>query len=673
MKATIAAAIGLLAMTIPSEAVKVNPLPAPVHIQWANSGPIKLDNNFKIVGPKNVILSKAFARTAALIKEERWVPQAWERPATEFPPYPTLEKRADEVEPEEFRGYYNGGQSVIKTISVHVDSLNTELQHGVDESYTLDITAQGKGTIKSRTVWGALHALNTLTQIVIDDGRHGLQIEQPVHIEDAPKYPHRGITYDTARNFYPLKSLMKQIDALAWAKLNVFHWHITDSQSWPLEIKKHPQMTKDAYSPREIYTQRDIKDLVSYGHERGVRIIPEIDMPGHSAAGWLQVDKDAVACAESWWDNDGWTHHTAVEPNPGQLDISRDNTYKLIKDVYSEASKLFTDNIFHVGSDELNPYCYNYSSSAMDWFKQRPEATYTDFVQYYLDRALPIYNDRPKRRLMMWEDIILGHGMPAKDIPKDIILQSWNLGMENIKKLAERGHDIVVSSADFFYLDCGNGGWIPNDIRYNVNEPPVLPNAIKEAFEKNPSSYYPASNNYQGAGASWCSPYKTWQRIYAFDFTKGLTEEEAKHVIGAEAVMWSEQSDASVIENKVWPRAAVLSELLWSGNRNKDGYKRTTELSARIFDYRERMVARGHNAHPLAPKYCLQHPHHCNLYRNQTAWGLYALEPLKIEDILSFALEGRHSELRPGNGLELLSTLQRLRTLYLKKRFWPIL
>ncbi|KAK3829683.1 MAG: N-acetylglucosaminidase [Linnemannia gamsii] len=623
MKISIAAALGLIAVAVSTaEAVKVNPLPAPVTISWGKTGPIKLANNFKIVGPKHEALSKAYTRTAELIKEERWIPQTWEQPAGEFPPFPILSKRADEDAEPTLEAFNNGGnQKTIKTITVQVSDLKADLQMGVDESYTLDITAAGQGIIKAKTPWGALHALNTLTQIVIDDGKHGLHIEEPVHIEDAPKYVHRGVMLDTARNYYPVKALMKQIDALSWAKLNVFHWHITDTQSWPLEIKKYPQMLKDAYSPREIYTQRDIAAIIKYGRERGVRVIPEIDMPGHSASGWLQIDKKAVTCADSWWDNDGWTHHSAVQPNPGQLDISYDGTYKLIKDIYSEAAALFKDNIFHVGSDELMTYCFNYSTSAMDWFKQRPGSTYADFAQYYLDKALPIYMDKPERRLMMWEDIVLSPDMPAKNVPKDIIMQSWNLGVDNIKKLTQKGYDVVVSSADFFYLDCGNGGYVTNDIRYNVNKPPVLPEAIKEAFEKNPSDYSATSLNYLGMGASWCAPYKTWQRIYAYDFTAGLTEEEAKHILGGEAALWSEQSDASVVENKIWPRAAALSELLWSGNRDAEGYKRTTELTARISDYRERMVARGHAAHPLVPKYCLQHPHHCDLYRNQTAWG----------------------------------------------------
>ncbi|KAF9360195.1 hypothetical protein BGX26_010195 [Mortierella sp. AD094] len=616
MKISIAAAIGLLALTV-TEAVKVNPLPAPASITWASSGPVKVDSNFRIVGPKHDVLTKAYARTAALIKEERWIPQTWEQPAPNFPPFPILSKRAEEAAVDNS----NGKKSSLKTVNVVVSDLKADLQLGVDESYTLDITAAGQGTIKAKTVWGALHGLQTLNQIVINDGNNGLVIEQPVHIEDAPKFPHRGVMYDTSRNFYPLSSLRKQIDALSYAKMNVFHWHITDNQAWPVEIKKHPQMTKDAYSPREVYSQADIRSLIKYGRERGVRVYPEVDMPGHSASGWLQVDKKAVTCADSWWDNDGWTHHSAVEPNPGQLDIAYPGTYDLIKDVYSELSKVFTDNFFHVGFDELQTYCYNYSTPSQDWFKAHPGAGYSDFAQMYVDKALPIFRDKPSRRLVMWEDSVLSPDFSAKSIPKDIIMQSWNNGLTNIKALATKGYDIIVSSADFLYLDCGHGGWVPNDPRYNVQAPPVLPKAIQDAFDANPSDYSPTTVNYGGAGASWCAPYKTWQRMYDFDFTQGLTADEAKHVLGGEAAMWSEQSDQVVVDSKVWPRTAAFGESLWSGNRNAQGWKRTTELTARIYDFRERLVSRGIGAAPLAPKYCLQHPHTCDLFRNQTALG----------------------------------------------------
>ncbi|OBT52524.1 pyridoxine biosynthesis protein [Pseudogymnoascus sp. 24MN13] len=124
--------------------------------------------------------------------------------------------------------------------------------------------------------------------------------------------------------------------------------------------------------------------------------------------------------------------------------------------------------------------------------------------------------------------------------------------------------------------------------------------------------------NFGGIGSSWCGPYKSSQHIYDYDFTNGLTAEEAKRVIGVTAPLWSEQVDDTLISSKMWPRAAALAELSWSGNKNAAGKKRTTELTACILNFREYLVANGVQAVPLQPKYCLQHPHHCDLAYNQT-------------------------------------------------------
>jgi hexosaminidase len=189
-------------------------------------------------------------------------------------------------------------------------------------------------------------------------------------------------------------------------------------------------------------------------------------------------------------------------------------------------------------------------------------------------------------------------------VPKDVIMQSWNGGLDNIKTLTSAGYDVIVSSSDFLYLDCGHGGWVSNDPRYDVMS--------------NPDANNP-NFNYGAGGGSWCAPYKTWQRIYDFDFTSGLSAAEKKHILGATAPLWSEQVDDTVVSSKMWPRAAALAELLWSGNRNAAGQKRATEMTARILNFREYLIANGVQAAPLMPKYCLQHPHACDLYYNQTA------------------------------------------------------
>lgn len=585
----------LAALATTAASVKVNPLPAPRNITWGSSGPIPVKNVILRTTDshhhENKIVQQAWKRAWDTITDLKWVPAATEGPVASYQPFPTggsLSKRA---------------ATTISSVQLSIVDGDAELQHGVDESYTLDITASsGSVKIHAQTAWGALHAFTTLQQLIISDGHGGLIIEEPVHISDAPLYPYRGIMLDSGRNFISVPKILEQIDGMALSKLNVLHWHLDDSQSWPVEMEAYPQMTKDAFSPREVFSKDDIRRVISYAKARGVRVIPEVDMPGHSASGWQQVDPEIVACAHSWWSNDVYEYHTAVEPNPGQLDIIYNKTYEVVKGVYDELSDIFEDNWFHVGADELQTNCYNFSTHVTNWLKEDPSRTYNDLVQYWLDRALPIFRGvSPDRRLMMWEDVYISdpHGT---DVPKDIVLQTWNNGLENIKNLTSNGFDIIVSSSEFLYLDCGRGGILSNDPRYDVMT--------------NPDGG--VNFNYGGNGGSWCAPYKTWQRIYDYDFTANLTKSEAKHVLGVEAPLWSEQVDDVTVSNEFWPRAAALGELAWSGNRDAAGNKRTTSLTQRILNFREYLVANGIQAQALLSKYCLQHPHACDLYLNQT-------------------------------------------------------
>ncbi|KAJ5367071.1 hypothetical protein N7541_001012 [Penicillium brevicompactum] len=576
------------ALTIAS-AVQVNPLPAPRNITWGSSGPIRVEE--LTLTNQSALLNSAWARAWKSISTLHWVPAAVEAPISSYPPFPTATpaKRA--------------APASVHSVQVHIDDHHADLQHGVDESYTLEVSHHAPAIrITAKTPWGALHAFTTLQQLIISDGKGGLIIEQPVKIQDAPLYPHRGIMIDTGRNFISVRKILEQIDGLALSKLNVLHWHLDDAQSWPMEMRSYPEMTKDAYSPREVYTENDMRRVVGYARARGVRVIPEVDMPGHSASGWQQVDPEIVTCTNSWWSNDVWEYHTAVEPNPGQLDIIYNKTYEVVENVYHDLSRIFGDSFFHVGADELQANCYNYSKHVTEWFAEDPSRTYNDLAQYWIDHAVPIFRGVENRRIMMWEDIVLSTEN-AHDVPKDIVMQSWNNGLENIKKLTSAGYDTVVSSADFMYLDCGHGGFVTNDPRYNE--------------QSNPDGS--VNFNYGGNGGSWCAPYKTWQRIYDYDFTTNLTESEAKHVIGAEAPLWSEQVDDINISNELWPRAAALGELVWSGNRDKDGHKRTNELTQRLLNFREYLVANGVLANALVPKWCLKNPHGCDLYRNQSA------------------------------------------------------
>ncbi|RAL12018.1 beta-N-acetylhexosaminidase [Aspergillus homomorphus CBS 101889] len=581
--------------------VSVNPLPAPRNITWGSSGPKHFAGFVTLRAINDTddnILANAWNRAWNTIVDLQWVPAATEAPISNFQPFPTASPKAS-------RQVKRVSAPSVQYIDVEVADITADLQHGVDESYTLELT-EGSTTvdIKAATVWGALHAFTTLQQLIISDGSGGLMIEQCVSIQDEPLYPYRGIMIDTGRNFISVGKIYEQLDAMALSKLNVLHWHLDDTQSWPVQIDSHPEMVQDAYSPREIFSHADMRSVVAYARARAIRVIPEVDMPSHSSSGWKQVDPEMVTCIDSWWSNDDWALHTAVEPNPGQLDIIYPGTYDVVRDVYNELSEIFPDNWFHVGADEIQANCFNFSTYVTDWFKEDPSRTYNDLAQHWVDNAVPIFrNYSASRRLVMWEDIVLSTEH-AHDVPTDIVMQSWNNGLDYISKLTDQGYDVIVSSSDFMYLDCGFGGFITNDPRYSVmsNPDPNTPNF-----------------NYGGNGGSWCGPYKTWQRIYDYDFTTNLTDAQAAHIIGAVAPLWSEQVDDVTVSSRFWPRAAALAELVWSGNRDEQGQKRTTLMTQRILNFREYLVANGVQASPLVPKYCLQHPHACDLYRDQSA------------------------------------------------------
>lgn len=605
MRLTITHALVISAGVV--ESVHVNPLPKPQEIIWGKTGPLavgelKFTSNCHHEANGN-LLSEGWERAYNTITTLKWVPAAVEKPIATFAPFPTaVAKRVDAAT----------AYQTLRTVNVKVVDCGHDLQQDVDESYTLTIRPGGSSVdIVSKSVWGALHAFTTFQQIVISDGANGLIVEEPVAVTDYPLYPIRGVLIDSARNFLSVSKIKEQLDGMALSKLNVLHWHLSDSQSWPLQLETYPEVTKDAFSAREQYSPQDISDLLAYSRARGIRIIPEIDMPGHSASGWQRIDPSIVTCADSWYSVDDWSHHTAVEPNPGQLDVVNPKTYEAIKGVYKELSHRFADNLFHLGGDEWRLNCFNFSSHIRNWFAEDRSRTYFDLSQHWLDNLLPIVTSpkvsgKQHRRIIMWEDIVDSADSHAHRVPKDIILQSWLNGLASISNLTAKGYDVIVSSVDFFYLDCGNGGFMNNDPAYNVQTNPD-PSGTEVSF------------NYGGQGGDWCAPYKTWQRIYDYDFTANLTHKQKKHVLGAVAPLWGEQIDDTIISPKMWPRAAALGELVWSGNRDpKTGKKRTTELTQRILNFREYLVANGIPAAPLGSKYCLSHPHACDRYYNQT-------------------------------------------------------
>lgn len=177
-------------------------------------------------------------------------------------------------------------------------------------------------------------------------------------------------------------------------------------------------------------------------------------MPGHSSSGWTQIDPNIITCQDSWWSNDDFSLHTAVQPNPGQLDVLNPDTYKAVEVVYAELSNVFPDSMFHVGGDELQVNCFNFSKTIRDWFAKDPSRTFFDLNQHWIDTPYPMFmspqntGNKTNRLLVMWEDAALSADARANNISKDVIMQSWNNGTHNIDKLTKAGFDVIFSSAD---------------------------------------------------------------------------------------------------------------------------------------------------------------------------------------------------------------------------------
>ncbi|KAJ3082241.1 hypothetical protein HK102_001836, partial [Quaeritorhiza haematococci] len=262
---------------------------------------------------------------------------------------------------------------------------------GANETYILDIrtelandSSKGKRAVPIRiiaaTPFAAIRAFETLSQLVeplrslplyVDpcetstttqhqsqrrssspsrkaEDRLFMIKHVPVFIEDYPRFMHRGLLLDTSRHWYPPSVMMKLIDAMGWAKFNVLHWHIVDSQSFPLKSDALPDLAKGAYSEYEIYTKSDVDRIVSFATDRGIRVVPEFDVPGHSHAwGFGYPELNLTIC-----NNERDWQAFAAQPPSGQLDMTNKEVYRVLKTLFTEMAGWFPDSMMHLGADE---------------------------------------------------------------------------------------------------------------------------------------------------------------------------------------------------------------------------------------------------------------------------------------------------------------------------------
>ncbi|WP_263378050.1 beta-N-acetylhexosaminidase [Granulicella paludicola] len=301
-----------------------------------------------------------------------------------------------------------------------------------DESYSLTSTANSI-KIEAATPVGALHAMETLLQLVQASGSS--YVIPSVTIQDSPRFRWRGLMIDCGRHFEPIEVLKRNIDAMAAVKLNVFHWHLTEDQGFRIESKRFPKLTEKG-SDGLFYTQEQARDLVAYARERGIRVVPEFEMPGHSVA-WL------VAYPEL---NSG-SQPTGIRREFGVsdyvLDPTHPETYKFIDSFLTEMTTIFPDEYIHIGGDE---------APAPDWkknprilaFMKAHDLHDNDALQAYFNTQVLGILTKLHRRMAGWDEIF----NPA--LPKDVVIQSWR-GVASLAKGAQQGYEGILSAP--YYID----------------------------------------------------------------------------------------------------------------------------------------------------------------------------------------------------------------------------
>ncbi|MCW2258112.1 hexosaminidase [Providencia alcalifaciens] len=492
----------------------------------------------------------------------------------------------------------------------------------MDESYQLTTDSNG-ATIKAATRFGAMRGMETLLQLIQTDREN--TFVPLLSIKDNPRFVWRGVMLDSARHFLPIEDILRQIDGMAAAKLNVFHWHLTDDQGWRFESLRYPKLQQLA-SDGQFYTQEQMRQVVQYATERGIRVVPEIDFPGHASA-------IAVAYPEFMSASGPYSMQRYWGVHQPLLNPTQENVYQFTDALIGELTSIFPDEYIHIGGDEVDPTQWKNNPSIQE-FMQKNNLKDTQALQAYFNQRLEKILTNHQRKMVGWDEI------QHPTLSKNIIIQSWQ-GQDSLGHSAQEGFQGLLSTG--FYLDQ------PQSTAYHYRNE-ILPRPLNvdvnikqgeqaqswqfeiKRFKGNPVkgsfTLIKADDGWRGfidfAGKSrravnqieWISADKvsfsvdTWMgetrpvmtlRGEALDgytvignaryLTTGTLlastpigimptipdADKMSHILGSEIALWTENIRAPIIDLKLWPRAFAVSERMWSAediNNENDMYRR---------------------------------------------------------------------------------------------------
>jgi hexosaminidase len=408
------------------------------------------------------------------------------------------------------------------TLVIHAENAGRKVQEfEEDESYTLEI-ATSRATLTAPNALGTLHGLQTFLQL-IEPTPAGFAVPV-ITIHDQPRFAWRGLLIDVSRHFIPLEVLQRNLDGMAAVKMNVLHWHLSDDEGFRVESKRFPKL-HELGSEGQYYTQSEIRDLVAYARDRGIRVVPEFDMPGHSRS-WMAGYPDLASVPGAYRAGRIADADTVMDP-------TRDGTYKFLDKFIGEMAALFPDAYFHIGGDEVNNKPWDSNPKIQEFIRAHGMKNNSD-LQAYFNRRLQKIVSKHGKIMMGWDEVL------HPDLPKTVVVESWR-GQDSLAEAAKQGHCGLLSYG--YYLDL----------------------------------MWPAARH-----------YAVDPMTMTMTMTSGaaaLTAEEQKRIVGGEACMWSEFVTPETIDSRIWPRLAAIAERFWSPQENRDDqsmYRRLEEVSWRL-------------------------------------------------------------------------------------------
>ncbi|XP_054843392.1 beta-hexosaminidase subunit beta [Eublepharis macularius] len=391
-----------------------------------------------------------------------------------------------------------------------------------DEAYQLYV-GEPVAVLKAGKVWGALRGLETFSQLVYEDD-YGSFFINASDITDSPRFAHRGILIDTSRHFLPLKSILTNLDAMAFNKFNVLHWHIVDDQSFPYQSVTFPELSAEgAYSYNHIYTPTDVRLVIEYARLRGIRVLPEFDTPGHTRS-WGEGQKDILTPCYNGEHPSG---------SYGPVNPVLNSTYNFMAKLFKEISTVFPDDYIHLGGDEVDFTCWKSNPDVKEFVKKQGIwYSYAKLESYYIEKMLDIVSSINKKAIV-WQEVFDN----GAELPSDSIVEVWmgNLYQEELRQVTKEGLSAILAAP--WYLD------------------------------------------YISYGQDW----KKYYNVEPLSFLG--CESQKKLVIGGEACLWGEFVDATNLIPRLWPRASAIGERLWSSKNVtdlEDAYTRLVEHRCRM-------------------------------------------------------------------------------------------